>query len=92
MKKVLIISASFLAIIIALFITLGCVKPDQKLSYTEPQRVIVYAKSQTALQNGVGDREFSSTSKTYRNIVDKTQEMFEVSMFDHAIHRNNVFL
>lgn len=91
MKKFLAVSAVFLVAVVAIFTTLGCVKPKLDLEYDAPKKVIVYAKSSTALQNGVGDREFSSTSITYRNIVEKTKEMFEVSMFDHAINGNSVF-
>ena len=90
MKKFLIASAAFLTAVVALFITLGCIKPKTTLQYDDPAKVIVYAKSSVALQNGIGDREFSPSSKTYKNVLEKTQEMFKVSMFDHAAHANNI--
>ena len=91
MKKFLAVSAAFLTFVVALFITLGCVKPKIDLNYDNPTKVLVYAQSSVALQNGVGDREFSSTSITYRKILEKTEEVFKVSMFDHAMHGNSVF-
>ena len=91
MKKFLAVSAVFLVAVIAILTTLGCVKPKLDFNYDAPNKVIVYAKSSVAVQNGVGDREFSSSSITYRNIVEKTKELFNISMFDHAIHGNSVF-
>ena len=77
MKKFLAVSAAFLTFVVALFITLGCVKPKIDLNYDNPTKVLVYAQSSVALQNGVGDREFSSTSITYRKILEKTEEVFK---------------
>ena len=86
MKKFLAISAGFLVAIIAIFITLGCIKPQTKLVYDDPKTVMVYAKSSTAVKNGLGDNNFSATSKTYKNIVERTQEMFKISMLEYLIH------
>ena len=90
MKKFIAVSAVFLVAIVAIITTLGCIKPKTDLSYEAPKKVIVYAKSSVAIQNGEKEREFSSSSITYRNIVEKTEEMFDISMLTHAIHGNSV--
>lgn len=91
MKKFLIASASILGVIIVLFVTLACIKPQSKFTYGEPTKVCVYAKSSSALQNGKGESSFSPTSVTYRNIMEKTEEIFKVSMFDYAVHGDSVY-
>lgn len=91
MKKFLIASGTILAVVIALFVTLACIKPQTKFNYDEPEKIIIYAKSSSALQNGKGESSFSPASVTYKETLGKTQNMFKLSMFDYAIHGDSVY-
>lgn len=91
MKKFLIASGTILSVIVVLFITLACIKPQPKFSYGEPSQVYIYAKSSSAVKNGKGESSFSPSSETYKSVVEKTNEMLKVSMFDNAVHGNVVY-
>lgn len=91
MKKFLIASGTILSVIVVLFITLACIKPQPKFSYGEPSQIYIYAKSSSAVQNGKGESSFSPSSETYKSVLKKTNEILKVSMFDNAVHGNVVY-
>lgn len=90
MKKFIAISSAILVAIVAVFITLGCIKPENGIDCGAPNRVYLYAKSATAIKNGnKSDGEtygFSSASVTYEEVTKLVNEMFSISMLEYAFH------
>lgn len=89
MKKFTIVSAVFLTLIITLFICLACIKPSVDFNYT-PDKVYIYANSSTALKNGKGEQEFTPASITYRETLERVNNMFKLSMIEYASHGDSV--
>lgn len=89
MKKFLIISASFLAVVLVLITTLGLVKPNLNFNYDAPTEIMLYRKSSSAVTNGKSDDSYSSSSNTYEKALENLEKSMEVSMLDNLYHGYN---
>lgn len=76
-KKFAIVACSFVLIILATMITLGCVKVNSKLDIDEPTTFVYYVKST------VGVKKSSDEPKIYNNLKKYVNEMTDLSIFDY---------
>lgn len=76
-KKFAIVACSFVLIILATMITLGCVKVNSKLDVDEPTTFVYYVKST------VGVKKSSDEPKIYNNLKKYVNEMTDLSIFDY---------
>lgn len=98
MKKFIYCTISITAVIFIMCMTLCFIKPTLNFTYDDPAGIKVYALSSSHLNiNGTPDsdgvnRGFTETNAkiTYRELKTKTAQMFNQSMFTHAIHGNNI--
>ena len=76
-KKFAIVACSFIIVILATMITLGCVKVNSKLDIDEPKTFIYYDNST------VGIKKSSDEPKIYNNLKKYVSEMTDLSIFDY---------
>jgi hypothetical protein len=83
MKKLLISTSAFLVAIVAIIISLCCVKPTLKFDYEEPETLIAYATSTTGTNSNSGH---SKGSIAHKELNKRLQEMFQLSMINYVVH------
>ena len=88
MKKFLIGTSVILAAIIAVIVSLACIKPKYDLNYTGAATVIVFEKSLTAKKKGETDT-FSNESQVYKDIMYLIDKSLSTSLLNLLFHRKS---